>query len=262
MAGKVKFSKKAKAKSSRAAQYKLTPSMIEMCKQPFMEQVNAMLDSGESPNSVTEWINQQGFKISAPTVYKYAKIRQRCIMDGVETEIILENSKGFHPSIIATGNNDPLLEDRRQKAKSSIQILDRLIQLGAENLEKEYASGEKKVNAQLLLQVIQTKRQVSEDGTLTEYGIQQLRELEKNKYEMIIDLVMQYVDPAKHKEVLEKITKTEDEFYQDTEYYEEYLRSRGLNDDEIRKRMREVFYEKKLKELGGYEDDDEETAIK
>ena len=86
------------------------------------------------------------------------------------------------------------------------------------------------------------------------------KEIEKNKYEIIIDLVMSYVPEDKKDEVLQRMEQTEDEYYQQTEYYVEYLKAKGLSEEEINKRI----YELEQEELEQDVDDmgEEPTVIK
>ncbi|MCL2773741.1 MAG: hypothetical protein FWD71_10365 [Oscillospiraceae bacterium] len=48
----------------------------ELCEWKHIDKVNELLDGGESPFRVYEWVTANGFKISHPMVYKYAKHRK------------------------------------------------------------------------------------------------------------------------------------------------------------------------------------------
>ena len=77
-------------------------------------------------------------------------------------------------------------------------------------------------------------------GFLTNYGMEQLRAIEQNKYELIMNHLISYIPEDKRGEAVSAIEQIEDEYYQGTEYYEEYLRAKELPESEIQRRLEEV----------------------
>lgn len=240
---------------------KLSPKLIELCKTPLIDSVNAMLDAGESPNSVCKYINQNNFKISTPLVYEYAKIRKQCIIDNINIEHILgvirkpvqmEKTSSFN--------------QKKQTLKSEIEALDRVIQLGYTSLERFYGddTGQvgKPVPIATMMSAIQLKNSLTEGshGFLTDYGLTQLREIEKQKYEIVIDMIMSYIPEEQQQEVLDKIEETEDEYYAHTEYYEEYLRAKGLSDEDVMKKLQQLEKEQQEMDIDS-DDSDEEPPV-
>lgn len=214
---------------------KITPKMSELIKWEKIEYVNNMLDSGTSPAQACRWINKNGFKISPPLVYEYEKLRQRAVLDGVTIEKFLGISvAGRSASIKAT----PQFETKKKKLRNDMEALNRIINMGYESLDK-YEN--KPMPVSILLQAIKLKHELT-DGYytgLTEYGIQQLQELERRKYDMLFDLMYKYVPDDKKEIVKKEIDLAEDDFYKHTDYYEEYLRASGLPLPEVAKKMKE-----------------------
>lgn len=218
---------------------KLSPKLVELCKSDLIDTVNAMLDAGESPASVCKYINSQGFKISNPLVYEYKKIRQQCIVNNINIEHLIGVVK--RPVQV---EKTPSFYSKKVKLKSELDALDKIIQLGYEGIDRIYGN-QKPVPPSLMMSAIQLKNTLTEGshGFLTNYGIEQLKELEKNKYEILIDLIMSYVPEDKKEEVVQRMEQTEDEYYQQTEYYTEYLKAKGLTEEEINKRIFELEQE-------------------
>ena len=234
---------------------KLSPKLVELCKSPLIDAVNAMLDAGESPASVCKYINSQGFKISNPLVYEYKKIRQQCIVNNINIEHLI----GVVRKPVQV-EKTPSFDDKKKKLKSELDALDKLIQMGYDGIDQIYAN--KPVPPALMMSAIQLKNNLTEGshGFLTNYGLEQLKEIEKNKYEILIDLIMSYVPEDKKEEVLQRMEQTEDEYYQQTEYYVEYLKAKGLSEEEINKRIYELEQEELEQDVD--ETGEEPTVIK
>ena len=71
---------------------------------------------------------------------------------------------------------------------------------------------------------------------------------------------MSYVPEDKKEEVLQRMEQTEDEYYQQTEYYVEYLKAKGLSEEEINKRIYELEQEELEQDVD--ETGEEPTVIK
>ena len=154
----------------------------------------------------------------------------------------------------------PSFDDKKKKLKSELDALDKLIQMGYDGIDQIYAN--KPVPPALMMSAIQLKNNLTEGshGFLTNYGLEQLKEIEKNKYEILIDLIMSYVPEDKKEEVLQRMEQTEDEYYQQTEYYVEYLKAKGLSEEEINKRIYELEQEELEQDVD--ETGEEPTVIK
>lgn len=225
----------AKADNSNKQKIKLSPKLAELVRWEKINEVNAMLDSGTSPAQVCKWINKNGFKISAPLIYDYEKIRQQAVLNGVTIEKLLGISMVGRDASIKPGGG---YETKKNKLRNEIDALDRIIDMGYSSLDKYEG---KPMPISILMQAIKLKNDLT-DGYfmgLTEYGIQQLQELEKQKYDVIFDLMMNYIPDEMREQVKDEIAITEEEFYKHSDYYSEYLKASGLSDEEIQRKLRE-----------------------
>ena len=225
---------------------KLSPKLVDLCKWEYISQVNEMLDSGESPNAVCKWINKQGFKISTPLIYDYFKIRQQAVLNGVTMEKILGISINSNTASIKQGVE---FKNKKSKLRKELDALDKIIDMGYSSLDKWE---NKPIPITILMQAIKLKNELTEGyyGGLTPYGMEQLTLLEKQKYEVITEVLMQFIPDDLKEKAIESMSIAEEEFYKESEFYEDYLRASGLTEDEIRR---------KLDELDKSEDD--ETVI-
>lgn len=241
---------------------KLSPKLIELCKSPLIDSVNAMLDAGESPNSVCKFVNGKGFKISVPLMYEYSKIRKQCIINNINIEHLIGVTKAKQPDVqVRKGDN---FQGRKNKLKSEIDAIDRVIQLGYDSLETFYGSENgvgKPVPIATMLAAIQLKNSLTDGahGFLTAYGLNQLREVEQQKYEILFDTIMSFIPDELRGEVQAKVAEAEDEYYQTTDYYEEYLRAKGLPEDEIAQRLEELEQMQREADVDSGDNDDSVT---
>jgi hypothetical protein len=77
-------------------------------------------------------------------------------------------------------------------------------------------------------------------GGLTDYGIQQLTLLEKQKYEMLIDILMKFIPEELREQATQEVAIAEEEYYKRSEYYADYLRASGLTEKEIAIKLKEL----------------------
>lgn len=217
---------------------KVSQKLVQLSKWNYIDEVHRMLDRGDSPNSVCSYINKNGFKISTPMVYEYAKMRKKALVDQLDMEHVLGVAR------------KPLFADESAKTamsrlKSEIDALDCIIEGGFKTLQ-EFSN--RPIAPKTMMDAISLKAKLTNGnhGFLTNYGMEQLREVEQNKYELIIDHLISYIPEDKQQEAMDKIAIIEDEYYQTTEYYEEYLKALELPEDEYMERLQ--AYEKKMNE--------------
>lgn len=213
---------------------KISPKLIELCKWKHIQEVNNRLDQGDTPNSVCTFINKNGFKISTPLIYEYAKLRKKALVDGLNIEHMI----GIAGKPLVD-KNDPNTKSSVQKLKSEIDALDCLIQAGYRTLQ-EWA--DRPIAPKTMMDAIKLKNELTDGnhGFLTNYGMEQLRAIEQNKYELIMNHLISYIPEDKRDEAVSAIEQIEDEYYQGTEYYEEYLRAKELPESEIQRRLEEA----------------------
>lgn len=216
------------------AENTFSPKLIELCKWKHIDEVNKRLDQGDSPNSVCDFINQNGFKISRPLIYQYAKLRKKAIVDGLNIEHMLGIAS--QPIIDRSSTSN---KSAAAKLKSEIDALDLLIQGGFRTLQEW---GDRPIAPKTMMDAIKLKNDLTDGnhGFLTNYGMEQLRAIEQNKYQLIIDHLVSYIPEDQREEAVNQIEQIEDTYYQGTDYYEEYLKAKGLTPEEIEQRMKEL----------------------
>ena len=205
---------------------KLSPKLASLLKWEKIAFANEMLDSGETPNAVAKWINKNGFKISLPLVYDYAKIRQQCVLNGMSMDTMLGVSQN------ATVKQGDKFNSKKEKLKNELDALNKIIEIGYNSLD-HYV--DKPMPVSILMQAIKLKNELTDGyfGGLTEYGLQQLTLLEKQKYDMLVDVLMKYIPDNKKEDATNEMAVAEENFYKHSEYYDEYLRASGLTEREI-----------------------------
>jgi hypothetical protein len=220
---------------------KYSPKLVELTKWKYIDVVNQMLDSGESPQHVSDYINSKGFKISHPLVYDYAKLRRQAIVSHISINHLLGVASNGDVRV----EPDPSFDKAKYQLKSEIDMLDEIINKGYTDWRDIFIN--KPVTMNMTMAAIRMKNELTagSNNFLTNYGLDQLRELERNKYDMLIQIIMSYVPEEVRPEVYSKVEEAEDEYYQNTDYYIEYLRAKGYTDEEINKRIYELEKQKK-----------------
>lgn len=211
---------------------RISPKLQKLCKWKHIDEVNRRLDAGETPNSVAKYIKQNGFKISNPLVYEYAKLRKKSLVDGVNVEHMVGIAS--KPLIDRT---DPSTIAAETKLKSEIDALDMIIQ-GGYNTLLEFS--DRPISASTLMSAIKLKNDLTDGnhGFLTNYGMEQLREIESAKYQLLMEHLIRYIPEELRQEALDSMESIEEDYYKSTPYYKEYLKARGdLTDQEIETRL-------------------------
>lgn len=214
---------------------KMSPKLAALCRWKHIDEVNNRLDQGDTPNSVATFINKNGFKISVPLVYEYAKLRKKALVDGIN----IEHMVGVASKPLVD-RSDPATKSASEKLKSEIDALDKIIQ-GGYNTLLEWA--DKPISPKTMMDAIKLKNELTNGnhGFLTNYGMEQLREIEQNKYQLLMEHLISYIPEERKQEAIDKLAILEDEYYQATPYYEEYLKARGdMTELQIQERLKEV----------------------
>lgn len=213
-------------------QYRSSPKLLELTKWEKIDKVNSMLDDGVSPAKVCEWINKNGFSISVPLIYDYNKMRKQAIIEGIQVTKIINPIQRI-PVINSKEKQTEHYQDNRNKLKNELDALDHLIQKGYETL---ITYNDRPIPPKLMMEAISLKNNLTKGNhmNLTDYGIEYLKELEQKKFQVVLETLLQFVPEDERNQAIEAIEQAEDEFYKDTEYYDEYLKAKGetLDDEE------------------------------
>lgn len=209
---------------------RFSPKLTELSKWTHIEEVNKQLDQGVSPAKVCKWINQKGFSISQPLIYDYDKIRKQAIVEGIQVTKVLNPIKRV-PVITDEDKHSPQFQQRKDKVKNELDVLDQIIHRGYNTLQEFQ---DRPIPPKLMMDAISLKNNLTKGGhmNLTDYGIAYLKELEQGKFQAVLQALMSFIPEEKRDEAIQAIEKAEDEYYKDTDYYEEYLTAKEQAEQE------------------------------
>jgi hypothetical protein len=180
----------------------------KLIKWEHRQSVDEMLLNGVSPHKVSDWCKEQGFSISHPKLYEYKAMLQKAISKQITVAQLLG---------IGQPRRTPILLDALrgtntvELVKSESQVLDGIIQLGFNALTQSPT-----VKLQDAMRAIELKHKLTggNHGGFTSYGLDQLRELEKSKFDAMVEVVMKYVPDEVIPELEEAIANAERNFYE------------------------------------------------
>ena len=180
-----------------------------------------MLMNGVSPHKVSEWCKELGFNISHPKLYEYKEMLQTAITKHITVERLLGIGVPKRTPIVLQALG---LTSAKNLVKNEMEVLDAIVQRGYDALTSNPT-----IKIQDALRAIELKNKLTQGqhNGLTNYGLDQLRELEQAKFQAIVNVVLTYLPEDKHDELQEAIAVAEREFYetQAPEYLEEYEKS-------------------------------------
>jgi hypothetical protein len=190
----------------------------KLVKWEHIDEVNEMLLNGVSPHTVAKWCKDKGFLISHPKLYEYKEMLQVALTKRITVERLLGIGvpKRTPIQLQALG-----LATAKNMVRNEMEILDGIIQLGMSSLTSNPT-----IRLQDAMRAIELKTKLTggSHGGLTNYGLEQLRELETRKFQAIVDVVLQYLPEDKHAELDSAIALAERKFYEEEapEYLDEY----------------------------------------
>ena len=193
----------------------------KLVKWEHVDEVNDMLMNGVSPHKVSEWCKELGFNISHPKLYEYKEMLQTAITKHITVERLLGIGVPKRTPIVLQALG---LTSAKNLVKNEMEVLDAIVQRGYDALTSNPT-----IKIQDALRAIELKNKLTQGqhNGLTNYGLDQLRELEQAKFQAIVNVVLTYLPEDKHDELQEAIAVAEREFYetQAPEYLEEYEKS-------------------------------------
>lgn len=186
-----------------------------------IEEVNDMLMNGISPIRVTDFCKENGFQISHPKMYEYKELLQTAIAKQLTVERLLG---------IGVPQRSPIqlqalgITAAKNMVKNEIDVLDAIVQRGFDALTQNPT-----VKLQDAMRAIELKQKLTggSHGGLTNYGLDQLRAVEKAKFQAMVDVVLRYIPEDKHEELELSIQEAERDYYEREapELLEEYEKS-------------------------------------
>jgi hypothetical protein len=222
--------------------------LLKWIKRPFLDK---MLDDGESPYKCAMWCTENGFPISSPTMYEYARKRKEAIVNGLVAEIMPappslnrdedeadekqedDSDTQKKPKRTMAEIKKEAADKRRKrgmkkaqqlanmerkaqhmtvnKIKHDMELLDEIIQKGFETLKMMDV-----INPATAVKAIELKQKITggAHAGLTTYGIEEIRLREAARENAIVTILLEYIPEEKHPEVLERMEKATLEYYE------------------------------------------------
>lgn len=190
--------------------------------------VNTFLDDGKTLEFITKFINSQGLEISRSSVDNYKSKREESIATNTPLGELLDKRKRTgnvlelsayedsdeEGSLIATDTNNYTDMPKSNRILSDLEILDKMESIGARTLDAMT-----ELDPQLLLKVIEAKTKLTGNvaGGITIDGVKMIRLQQQALEAAYTEVLMQYIPEDKHEEVLQKMGKAEQEFYDNME---------------------------------------------
>lgn len=215
----------------------LPPRLQDMLELPFIDEIDELIDTGISIAKVKAYCKEKGFKISNTYLSKYRKYRSQKRVELNHVEKYLNDSR-MSEIILEKRSQDPVTAT--EKIKSDLDFIDIVIQTGSDQLRQQLADGSSYIEIKDVFRAIELKDKLTEGATygLTEYGIDYLQKITEGFYITVISYLFEHIPDEKRDKVLKELDKMEEEYYKGTDYYEEYLRSKGYSEKEIGDRIR------------------------
>lgn len=220
-------------------------------KRPFVDQ---MLDNNEPPYKVCDWMKENGFSMSYPTLYNYAKKRKQAAAQGVTVDILfyqnkrkgkvekaiqemgLENeekmkkpelkavvnkNKGKKKKKQETQNLEQPSPQQKRKIHTEMEMLDAIIQKAFETVQNM-----REVHPNVALQAIKLKHELTggEHKGFTIHGLEEIRRREEARMMAIENVLLKYIPEEKWEEVLQDMERTTMEYYKEHGLLEAYQR--------------------------------------
>lgn len=194
--------------------------LLRWKKRPFLDK---MLDDGISPNQCAKWCQENGFKVSVPTIYNYAKKRKEAIVNDVKIDVMIgsKRKKDADPSKPIDGPPDPVAGHMTQadraaaygsvdKVKSDLEMLDAVIGKGFATLKIM-----DHVHPQIALKAIELKNKITGGSHmgLTTYGIEEIRLREAARETAILTVLLEFIPEDKHEAAIARMEEATKDYY-------------------------------------------------
>lgn len=190
----------------------------KLCAWSQVRELNTRLMNGETPGSLASWARSEGFNISTQKLYEYKALLQSALTKQITVENLLGIRTPIRSSIQVLS---PACAEAKVKVRNEMEVLDLIIQRGFESLTKNRI-----ITVTDTLKAIEMKNKLTQGSHagLTEFGLEQVRELEDMKFAAILEVIKRYV-PSEHWEEMDQtIADVEHAYYEvhGPEYVKQY----------------------------------------
>lgn len=192
-----------------------------LCKWEHVNEVNEMLVAGVNPRVVSDWCKERNFSISHPKLYEYKEMLETALSKQVTVERLMGIGVPKRSPIVLQALG---IDSVKNMVKAEMEVLDLIIQKGYNSL---LASPEIKLGDVMKAMEIKQKMTGGSHGGLTNFGLDELREIEKAKMDAMVQVVIKYLPEDKIEELQEAISEAERRYYQEQapEYLDAYEQS-------------------------------------
>lgn len=207
---------------------------------PFIDEVNKMIEVKTSLKDIKAYLNKQGFNISTAYLGRYRKIRKSYSAEENNLEDFIK--KAPVKKLIEDQEKEIQSGSQVNKLKSDLEFLDMVIQSGSDQLKTLIKENDYLITIDNVFKAIELKDKLT-DGALaglTQFGIKNLQDITEKKYMQLLQSMFKYVPDNEKQKVLAELEVVEEDYYKETDYYEDYLRNTGKTEKEIQKKLKEV----------------------
>lgn len=227
-----------------AAKKPTIPAKIkELLTQDWIRELNQLMDTNPSGRTIQNFCKSKGFNISADYSLLYKKYYKTKSTEEHQLDAFFNTKRVSDLAYSRQEEREPLSQS--DKLKTDFEYMDLVIQAGAKNLQRQLENGDDVIRPADVFKAIELKDKLSEGAMLgfTEHGIKYLQEITEEKYIRIINHILKYIAPEVREQLLIELDQIEEDFYKETDYYEDYLRSRNYTESEISDKLYEKVSE-------------------
>lgn len=207
---------------------------------PYIDEVNKMIDIRTSLAKIKAYLDKESFTISTQYLSKYRRIRKSYSAEENNLEDFI--NKAPVAKLIEDQEEEIQSGSQTNKLKSDLEFLDMVIQSGSDQLKTLIKENDYLITIDNVFKAIELKDKLT-DGALaglTQFGIKNLQEITEKKYMQLLQSMFKYVPDNEKQKVLAELEVVEEDYYKETDYYEDYLRNIGKTEKEIQKKLKEV----------------------
>lgn len=219
---------------------KLPPKVQDILKQKWIGDVFDKIDGGLSLAKTQKYIKETyEYSIGMNNMSTLRQYREKMKLEDSSLDSFLTHKSPkeliLSKSEAPKSNKDKLLRD--------VDFLDFFIQTANDQLRDTILSGGK-IEPSAAFRAVELKHKIAGESMsgLTHYGIDYLQQITEFRYGNLMRIMYEYVERYAPRDQIEimlaELDQADEDAYKQTEYYEEYLRSKGYSEEEIQLRVR------------------------
>lgn len=214
----------------------IPPKIKKLMKSRYIDTVNKMIDNKMSLREIKKYLDSKNYVLSINYISKYRSYRKKLGVEKVNLDKFL-NDATISKIVVEPAKKTDEKDDR---LKNDLEFLDMVIQTGAKGLRTQIEKNDSIITIDNVFDAIKIKDQITDSalGGMTGYGIENLTRMTEEKYMTLIRHMFDYIDQDKKDKLLKELDLVEEDFYRNTDYYKDFLRSKGLSEKQIEDKTR------------------------